>query len=418
VRSICLVLLGYSLVLTPISADPQLAFKDLFGGSGSSATNNIALDASGSVYVTGQGPHAPGALTTGAVLVEKWNAAGDKLIYSKTFGGSAFNMPSGIAVDANGSAYIVGYTSSADFPVTPDAFQQKLAGVRNEFVVKLSPDGSQIVYATLLGSGTEVPGGIAVDASGAAYLTGSVNPGPTDPDFPVTANAFQKNRGANCTSKLQAQYFNFPTTGDAYVAKLSPNGASLVYASYLGGSCGDNGAAISVNSDGTAWVVGTTSSVDFAVTPDALQPTHGGGFSNGFLVRVSANGDRLEYATFLGGARYDRISAMARDAQNNLYLTGSSGGFSEPGISQRVPIKRRHQLHHPRHRPPGIQSQWQSLRDEIKSAGQQRDGVDLYRQSLLLGCDLHCGGWVRRTLDCRFRIRQLSHGNTPFSANW
>jgi uncharacterized protein (TIGR03437 family) len=329
VRSICFLLLGYSLTLTSVSADPQLAFKNLFGGSASSTTNAIAIDAQGSLYVTAQGVtvqsgNSRDVLTSPPVLVEKWNSAGDKLIYSKTFGGSAFNVPAGIAVDTNGSAYIVGYTTSSDFPVTANAYQSRLIGDRNAFVVKLSADGSQIVYATLLGGGSELPAAIAVDSSGAAYLTGSVVSG-----FPTTANAFQRTPGSKCAS-TQSFETNFLTVGDAFVAKLGPDGASLIYASYLGGSCGETGAAILLNADGSTWLAGTTYSTDFPATPGSLQPIAGGGFSDGFLARVSAAGDRLEYSTFVGGSGYDQVTAIGRDAQGNLFLTGSSQGLSQP----------------------------------------------------------------------------------------
>jgi uncharacterized protein (TIGR03437 family) len=119
-------------------------------------------------------------------------------------------------------------------------------------------------------------------------------------------------------------------TGDAFVAKISPDGGSLIYASYLGGGCGEYGSGIAANADGTAWVVGSTGSPNFPVTADALQPVFGGGFGDGFLVRVSAAGDRLVYATFLGGNDYDAIHAITRDSAGDLYLTGGSGGFSQP----------------------------------------------------------------------------------------
>jgi uncharacterized protein (TIGR03437 family) len=322
VRSIYSFFLGYSLTLTSVSADPQLVFKNLFGGSASSATNAIALDKDGNVYVTAQ-TNAPGQITTGPVLVDKWSAAG-KLIYSKTFGGGASNVAAGIAVDANGSAYVVGYTTSTNFPVTANAFQTKLVGARNAFVVKLSVDGSQIVYSTLLGGGSELPAAIAVDGNGTVYVTGFAGTG-----FPATVNAFQPTPGGKCASPQQT-FGNFLATGDAFIAKLNPDGTSLIYASYLGGSCGETGSAILLNADGSAWLAGTTYSTDFPATPGSLHPIAGGGFSDGFLARVSAAGDRLEYSTFIGGSGYDQVTAIGRDTQGNLFLTGSSQGLSQP----------------------------------------------------------------------------------------
>jgi uncharacterized protein (TIGR03437 family) len=302
--------------------DPTLVFDNQFGASGSAATA-VALDTQGNVYVTGQNPFSPIAGTSGDVFINKWNAAGDQLIYSANLGGNGTDRVSGLAVDASGNAYVVGWTSSLNFPVTANAFQKSLNGTDNAFVAKVSPDGTRLVYASLLGGGSEQTGGIAVDSSGAAYVTGA-----TLTNFPTTANAFQKTPGVNCTAKFS--YFNYPTTGDAFVAKISPDGGSLVYASYLGGGCGEYGFGIAANADGTAWVVGSTFSPNFPVTADALQPVFGGGFGDGFLVRVSAAGDRLAYSTFLGGNDYDQINAITRDISGNLYLTGSSAGFSQP----------------------------------------------------------------------------------------
>lgn len=312
---------------------PTLDFDNRFGADGTVATA-VALDAQGNVYVSGQSYSTAAAGSPGRLFVNKWNASGDELIYSIHFGGSGLDYSTALAVDASGSAYVVGSTPSGDFPVTANAFQKTLNGRYNAFVAKVSADGTHLVYSSLLGGGAETAGAIAVDASGAAYLTGS-----TGGNFPVTANAFQTIPGATCTATLP--YSNFPATGDAFVAKVSPDGGSLEYASYLGGSCGDYGYGIALNGDGTAWVVGQTSSPDYRVTADALEPTYGGGFTSGFLARVSVAGDSLEYSTFLGGGYFATVKAIALDAAGNLYLTGQSDGFSQPasaGAYQPQPI--------------------------------------------------------------------------------
>jgi uncharacterized protein (TIGR03437 family) len=303
--------------------DPTLLFDHHFGPAYSSASA-VALDAQGNIYVAGQttGVPLPAGLV-GDSFVSKWSAEGTQLIYSAHFGGTNGNdQVSGIAVDSNGSVYLTGATGSPNFTVTANAFQKNLVGNRNAFVAKLSPDGTRLVYSSFLGGGFEQSGGIAVDDSGAAYVTGT-----TYMNFPVTANAFQPTPGANCT--YTPQWFNYPMTGDAFVTKISPEG-SLVYSSYLGGGCGEYGYGITVNADGTVWVGGATFSPNFPVTQDALQPVYGGGFGDGFLVKVAAQGDSLVYATFLGGIDYDTINAIATDSAGNLYLTGASNGFSQP----------------------------------------------------------------------------------------
>src|SRR6185295_5904245 len=147
-------------------------------------------------------------------FVTKLSAAGDSLVYSTYLGGQHIDEPRGIAVDRAGSAYVTGDTASVDFPTTPNAFSRTLRGAQDVFITKFNPSGSALVYSTLLGStaagvGTAIDhgNGIAVDASGAAYITG----GAPAPDFPLTADAIASARG---------------TGGDAFFTKLNAAGSA------------------------------------------------------------------------------------------------------------------------------------------------------------------------------------------------
>lgn len=302
--------------------DPTVVFANQFGEPGS-AVAAMALDAQGNIVVAG-----PRSFTiagaSGDIFVSKWDPSGTQLLLSTSFGGTdGTDVVSGVAVDSSGGIYVTGSTGQQNFTVTSNAFQKKLIGGRNAFVTKLVADSMQIAYSSYLGSGSEQPGGIAVDSSGAAYVTGS-----TDMNFPVTANAFQTSPGVGC--QPPPGFFGYPASDDAFVAKISPDGASLEYASYLGGGCGEYGNAITVNPDGSAWVAGATFSANFPVTPDAVQSTYAGGWGDAFLAHVSASGDSLEYSTFFGGMFLDQINGIAYDAAGNLFLTGISGGFTQP----------------------------------------------------------------------------------------
>lgn len=265
-----------------------------------------------------------GAQAFSNVFVTKWSPDGSRLLYSTYLGGSGGDTGSGIAVDGSGSAYVTGYTSSPDFPTTSGAFGKTLSGAPAGFAAKLSPDGSQLVYSTLLGSGW--PRGIAVDGAGDAVIAGS-----TQGNYPVTANAFQTAPGAGCTTSE----FN---AGEAFVTRIAADGKSLVYSTLLGGSCPSvnipevapaaYATSVALDASGNAWVTGATLSTDFPVTSDALQPKFGGGLYDGFLARFNPSGG-LDYATYLGGAGYDILAAAAFDSSGNIYLAGESDGLSQ-----------------------------------------------------------------------------------------
>ena len=254
------------------------------------------------------------------VFVTKWSADGSQVLYSTYLGGSGRDGASGIAVDANGSAYITGGTSSSDFPTTSGAFQTKLTTPQDVFVAKLSPDGSRLIYSTLLGSQSAVSTGIALDNTGSAVITG-FTPGA----FPVT-NGFQTVPVTGCYMNPSP---NILTSGAAFVARIAADGKSLISSTLLGGSCATYGKGIALDASGNAWVAGWTLSPDFPVTSDALQPKFGGGIYDGFLARFNPSGG-LDYATYLGGNGYDVLNAIALDPGGNIYVTGESGGLSQP----------------------------------------------------------------------------------------
>src|ERR1017187_2852075 len=270
-----------------------------------------------------------GAFTQNNVFVTKWSADGSQVLYSTYLGGRQKDGVSGIAVDGNGSAYLTGLTSSPDFPTTRGAFQTKLTSTQDVFVAKLSPDGSQLIYSTLLGGDlTEhyccQPTGstsIAVDNTGDAVITGYAQG-----SFPVTANAFQTAPVAGCYLFPSP---SMPISGDAFVTRIAAGGNALIYSTLLGGSCATNGTSVAVDASGNAWVAGSTESPDFPVTADALQPKFGGGTYDGYLARFNPSGG-LDYATYVGGSGYDALNAIAFDQSGNIYLTGESGGLSQP----------------------------------------------------------------------------------------
>ena len=165
-------------------------------------------------------------------FVAKLNADGSALVYSTYLGGSDLDIGQGIAVDAEGNAYVSGATISRNFPTVNALQPEHAGGTGDAFLTKLNADGSALVFSTYLGgTGSEGAHGIAVDPEGNVYLIGSTN----STDFP-TANPLQPNYGGG--------------DSDAFVAKLDASGSTLVYSTYLGGRGTENGWAIAVDAEG------------------------------------------------------------------------------------------------------------------------------------------------------------------------
>jgi hypothetical protein len=235
------------------------------------------------------------------------------LEYSTYLGGITADYGLGIAVDSAGNAYVTGYTTSDDFPTAHPLDGTR--GSNDAFVAKLTADGRTLVYSTYLGgSGSEYGQSIAVDSAGNAYVTGST----ASDDFP-TANALQSTyEGADASGY----------GGDAFVAKLTADGSGLVYSTYLGGSGGDYGQSIAVDSASQAHVTGGTRSFDFP-TVNPLQATYGSGLRDAFVAKLTADGRGLIYSTYLGGMSEDGGTGITVDSEGYAYVTGSaeSGDF-------------------------------------------------------------------------------------------
>jgi hypothetical protein len=335
----------------PLVIDPTLAYSTFFGGEHSEQSLAIAVDAAGAVYITGHtdslrfptrraadrtlggGTCNDGFPCTDA-FVTKLSKTGRSVAYSTYLGGSGGDAGRGIAVDASGSAYVVGATSSPDFPVK-GAFDGSFGGpgtcdeiqcFGDAFVTKLGPAGA-LVYSTYLGGSDDDQGNaIAVDAAGDAFVAGST----LSTDFPAL-HAFQaSNHGS----------------GDAFVAKLAPDGASLLYSTFLGGAgngnprSGEDAAnAVAVDPAGDAYVTGTTSSTDFP-TMRPFQATCAGDCAeqrtDAFVTKLAPTGSKLVYSTYLGGWDFagsfgsEIGNGIAVDPTGAAYVTGFTNSDNFP----------------------------------------------------------------------------------------
>jgi hypothetical protein len=310
------------------SSGAELLYSTYLGSSGADIGTGIAVDAFGSAYVTGSiqfygasssanFPTTVGAFATSwkggyyEAFVTKLEPGGAALAYSTYLGGSGWDFARGIAVDGLGSAYVTGQTDAfGDFPTTAGAVDATQNGANDAFVTKLSPSGAALEYSTYLGGGLDEYGAsIAVDAGGAAYVTGPTN----STDFPTTA-------GAYATSSFG---------GDLFVAKLDAGGAALAYSTYLGGSSNDYPGSIAVDASGSAYVTGSTASVDFPTTPGAFDTSWNGGYDI-FVTNLDPNGAALRYSTYLGGSGDDNGQGIAVESAGSVALTGRTSSADFP----------------------------------------------------------------------------------------
>jgi hypothetical protein len=332
------------------AAGDGLVYSTCFGFAGfANKASAIALDFSGRAYITGGvgnfgstagsipttlqafQPGIRGAINAFLSVFSPSLSGTESLAYS-TYLGTNIDEGEAIAVDSQGNAYIAGLTESRDFPVTAGAFKTTYPGALVDiFVAKLSPSATgaaSLIYATYLGGSTlgqeDEPSGIAVDATGAAYVTGFAQ----SSDFPFTPSAFQT--GPKTSGQVSA-----------FVAKISNAGDHLVYSTFFGGKSGATFAnGVAIDSSGDAYVTGSTLAGDLPTTPGAFQLTlHGGGLGVGdaFVAKFDATGSKLIYSSYFGGRGGESGTGIAVDRTGDAYITGFTTSADFPVL---FPVQR------------------------------------------------------------------------------
>jgi hypothetical protein len=371
-----------------------LMWSTLLGGSGDDGGFSLTVDGSGNVALVGNTlssdfPTTPEAYDTsynGArdAFVAELSASGSALLWSTFLGGGGDDYPHDLAFDAAGSIAVTGQTSSSNFPTTSGAYDCTYNGGEYDgFVAKLSDHGNDLVWSTFLG-GSASDGGFAltIDSSGNAIVTGGSY---GSIDFPTTSGAYDRSYNGGWSDAfvskisesgdsllwstfLGGSSFNydygyditldsqenpvvigmtksvdFPTTPGAYdrthnggwcdvfVTKLSSSGSALVWSTFLGGAVDDYGNAVTLDSQGNAFVTGPTTSTDFPATPGAYDMTHNGA-TDAFVSELSASGDTLLWSTFLGGSDIDwgGNHALALDSSGHPFVVGGTKSSNFP----------------------------------------------------------------------------------------
>ncbi len=321
--NICLGDFGDAFLTKLNPAGTSVVYSTYLGGSLGATALGVAIDQTGSAYVTGYTASTDFPVTAGAfqttcyvtysycnsAFVTKINPAGSALVYSTYLSGSGGSSANGIALNSSGNAFVTGLAGN-NFPVTPDAFQTTCGSScstladGSAFVTALNSTGNALLYSTYVG-GLDTGAAIAVDQTGDAYIAGTVG----SSSLPVTPGAFQVNYAGG--------------GADGFVTKLNSSGSALVYSTYIGGASLDYGQTIAVDASGNAYLGGETFSDAFPTTPGAFQTTFGGVTSKAFLTKLNPAGSALIYSSFVGGSTgYNDIYGVAVDSEGNAYVTG------------------------------------------------------------------------------------------------
>ncbi len=318
--------LGYDGFIAKI--DPTFktyVYAGYIGGENDDVIYGMALDAGSNLWVTGATISTKYPISRAGVqktlgggvdgFVSQFDPSG-ALLYSSYIGGAADDYGLGIALDTAGNVYLAGSTKSTDFPVTPGVLQASNAGGVDAWAAKLAPSGS-VAWSTYLGgTGDDEATAVAVDGSGAVYLTGDT----ASTDFP-TVKPFQAAIGGG--------------PRDMFASKIAAGGASLAYSSYLGGSGDDFGAAIVVDSAGVAYVGGSTNSANFP--SDSGFQTKLGGAVDGTITAIAPAGDSLQFSSFMGGTLDDYVNVLSVSCTTGLLLGGTTLSTNFPvttGVAQ------------------------------------------------------------------------------------
>jgi uncharacterized protein (TIGR03437 family) len=375
--------------------DPVLAYATFLGGSGIDIARGIAVDGTGNVYVAGftQSVNFPSAVrvpsgnpdTNGEAFITKLNSSGT-ILYSVYIGGGSADAANDLAIDAGGAAYITGQTQSSNFPTVSAAQGTFGGGTCNPgsavcfdgFVAKLNPAGNQLAWSTYLGgNGDDLGFGIATGSDNSVVVTGQAAA-----NFPLR-NAVRNTFGGGAIDGFVAKYdsagaqiystylggqnddlgrsvavdatlnayitgftrsTNFPTAApvqanlgggnDAFVTKLNASGSQILYSTYLGGSFDDEAYGIAADAtgiyvSGVTGSSGTGSSTRFPLQ-NPVQANYGGGGRDAFITKLNAAGSAFIFSTWYGGSDDDYGSRVAVDSGGNVYVTGNTFSTNFP----------------------------------------------------------------------------------------
>jgi gliding motility-associated-like protein len=305
------------------SSGTALVYSTYLGGWYGNYGMDIAVDAANNAYVCGYAylgyPTTSGAFQRSTpnswdAVITKLNSSGSSLIYSTYLGGNSTDYCNAIALDAGNNAYVAGYTSSTNFPVSSGCYQSSLNSGQDAFITKLNSSGSALVYSTYLGgnSSVEQANDIAVNSSGNACVVGNTNA----TNFPLTSgsNAYQlTNKGGS----------------DGFVTILNSNGTNITYSTYIGGDYQENLTHIAIDEEDNILITGTTQSSNYPTSICAIQ-TSATAISDVIVSELNPTLSSLLYSTLIGGNGGDYGTGLTVNNDNEVYVTGYTYSSNYP----------------------------------------------------------------------------------------
>jgi hypothetical protein len=313
--------------VSKLSADgTTLLYSTFIGGSNVDAALDIAVDRRGNAYVVGTTSSADfparggyDSTYNGATdaFVLKLDTIGRSLVYSSVIGGSSNDGATTVAAEPGGRIYVAGYTSSSSFPTTTAAYQVTSSG-EEAFAMKLETTGRTLLYSTFIGGGGDERAVDLALRNGVAYVAGNTNTdGSTGAAFPTTTGAAQT---------------SFRGVTDGFVVAVDTNGRSVRFSTLIGGNDADEVRGIAVDAAGAVHVTGTTSSTTFPVTSGVMQTTLAG-ISDAFVARIGPLGSAFEFATLLGGGGTETGVALSVTPEGRTLVTGNTTSINFPIIN-------------------------------------------------------------------------------------
>jgi hypothetical protein len=247
-------------------------------------------------------------------LCMKLDPKGENILYATLYGGSGDDFASGAAIDSQGNMIIVGTTTSTDFPLHKALEENKSSHSSDIFAFKLSSDGKDVIFSTLLGSGSDYHSiGVVTDANDNIIITGST----IASDF-LVKNAYQENNSGGT---------------DAFITKITPDGQTVIFSTYFGGLTDDQIKRVTTDKNDNIIVIGVTSSTDQFPITNAIRSNKSSSTWDVFLSKFSADGQGLIFSTFYGGTRPWGPAAVICDSEDNILAVGETNSQDFPVVN-------------------------------------------------------------------------------------